>query len=142
VKRYLRLLVRGFAVSVILAGISLIGELIFVVAMRFSGHDVVFTSFYAVGLFAAIMGFIPFQPAPCPVIPAPVSLIGRFLLLIEISLFVATAISASSAFIEVTHASLAIDIQFATFAYLLVLLLSLATNSRRLIQEISSPEIR
>lgn len=106
--------------------------------MRLSGHHVIFTSFYALVMFATLVGFMPLQPSPSRISDVPINFSGRAFLVAEVTIFVVSAIFVSSKFIAYEHIFIPVDISFAAYAYALVLIVSLISNFRQLRREIST----
>jgi len=132
------LLWRAFLLAVFVAAIALIGEGFFVLTMRWSGHAIMFTSFWALVMFAVFAGFMPVWPSPSRISEAPISLGGRALLLIEFTAFVAVAMVASLRFMAARHIVLPVESWFAAVAYVLILVVMLIANFGRLKREIST----
>jgi hypothetical protein len=134
----LTLLLRAFLLALVTAILAIAAESIFVFAMRLSGHHVLFTSFWALVLFAVLMAFMPVWPSPSRISSTPIGLGGRVLLLIEFTIFVAAAIFASAKFMAYQHVVVPVEIWFAAYAYGLVLVVMLFANFSRLRREISA----
>lgn len=134
----LRVLTRVFLLTIFVAGIAGIAEVSFVFAMRLIGHRVPFTPFFALALFSGMAGFIPLQPSPSRISSAPISLVGRMLLVIETAACVAAAMFASSRFMASRHIVMPMEIWFAAYAYVLILIVMLIANFGRLRHEISA----
>lgn len=135
---YISLLTRAFLLAVFLAVVTVAGELLFVFLARQMHPGMPFTSFYAVVLFAIGAGFMPVWPSPSRISSTPISLLGRLLLLIEFTIFVAVAIFASVKFMAYEHVIVPIDTWFAAYAYVLILVVMLVANFGRLRREISA----
>ena len=132
------LFVRTFLLAVFVATVALIGEAFVVFAMRLLVHPVLFTSFWALGLFCGMMGFLPSQLSPSRISSAPIGFAGRVLLVIETGAFVAVAMFASSRFMAFRHIVIPVEIWFAAYAYGLILVVMLIANFGRLRREASA----
>jgi hypothetical protein len=131
------LVLRAFLLAVFAAVVSIIAELSFVFSMKLMGHPVRITSFGALLLFTTLMGFMPVWPSPSRISSTPISLVGRVLLVIEFTMLVTAAIFASSSFMAHEHVIVPVDIWFAGYAYVLILMVMLFANFGRLKREIS-----
>lgn len=132
---HIAVILRGLLLALAVGTGALFGELIFVYGMRLFGHQAAFTSFFAVCLFSGLSGFIPVLPSPSLLSSAPIGLFVRFALLIEFTLLVMAAIVVSSKFMAENHIVISIDIWFAAYAYVLVLVIMLVANFGRLRHE-------
>jgi hypothetical protein len=132
------LVARAFVLAVFILTVALMAELGFVYGMRLFAHSVSFTSFFAVCFFPGLSGFAPTLPSPSRLSFRPVGLWGRILLLIEFTIFVAVAIFASSQLMVYKHVAVPVDLTFAAYAYVLVLVVTLVANFGRLRREIAA----
>ncbi len=137
-KKYISIAGRAFFLAAFLAAISVAGELIVVEVLRMNNPNLPFSSFYAVGMFCGLSGFLPFQPSPSRISSTPISLFGRLLLLLEFTLFVVAAMFASSQFMASRHVVVPVEISFAAYAYGLILIVMLFANFGRLRREVSA----
>ncbi len=138
--KYVTMMLRALILVLFIAGMAMLGELVFVYGMRLFGHPVYFTSFFAVGFFSCFVGFLPTLPSPSRISSMPIGVGGRVVLLIEITLAVALAIFASSKFMAYEHVVVPIDLAFAAYAYGLILVATLIANFGRLRREISASD--
>jgi hypothetical protein len=129
---------RAFLLAIFVAVVALAAELFFVFAMRIVAHPVYVTSFGGLLLFTTMMGFLPVWPSPSRISKTPITLAGRALLLIEFTAFVAAAMVASSRFMAWRHIVMPVEIWFAAYAYVLILVVMLIANFGRLKREIST----
>jgi hypothetical protein len=134
-RSYIVLVMRGALLAIFVAAIALIAELFFVFVMRTVAHSVRITSFGALILFATMMGFLPVWPSPSRISQTPINLLGRVVLLVEFTTFVAVAMYASSRFMGWRHIAVPVEIWFAAYAYGLVLIVTLVANFNRLKRE-------
>ena len=138
VRTYIILVIRAFWFAVFVAAVALFAELLFVFIMGTMGHRVYFTSFGSLALFTGMMGFLPVQPSPSRISKTPLNIIGRAILLVEFTTFVAIAMFASARFMAWRHLIVPIEIWFAAYAYGLLLIVMLIANFGRLRREIST----
>ncbi|HWB44515.1 MAG TPA: hypothetical protein VG900_03675 [Hyphomicrobiaceae bacterium] len=124
--------------SFYIGSLALTGEVFVVLGMRWIGHPVLFTSFWALSMFSGMVGFLPSQPSPSRISTAPIGLAGRALLVIETGAFVAGAMFASSRFMAWRHIVMPVEIWFAAYAYVLILVVMLFANFSRLRREITA----
>src|SRR5215469_16614196 len=135
---YIVLMTRAFLLAIFVAAVALIAELFFVFVMKTTAHPAYVTSFGALVLFATMMGFLPGWPSPSRISQTPISLLGRVVLLVEFTALVAVAMFASSRFMALRHIVVPVEIWFAAYAYVLILVVMLIANFGRLRREIST----
>jgi len=126
---------RGLLVALAVAILSVVAELTFIFVMRLSDHRIVFTSFYAVVLFSGLMGFVPLMLSPSRVSSISMGIKARIFLTSEISLFALVAILASHSYMKSHSLTAPAEISLAGYSYVLILVLTLVFNFRRLKHE-------
>lgn len=126
------LLWRALLFAVVTAIASVLAEFAFDLVMHQLAKPIVFTSFFSVSLYSVLMSFVPFWPSPSRLSSAAIKLGGRLLLLSEVTLFVASAILASSWYMDYRHVLFPINVSFVASAYVFLLLLTLAANLSKL----------
>lgn len=126
-----RVVLRTLMVAAFIAALAVVAEIIgaLITGSRFS-------SFVALALFCALVGFLPLQPTPSRISDIKISIWGRLLIVAETTCFVVLAMFASHVFMAYRHINVSVSVMLGLYFYLIILVISFFSNFSRLKAEI------